>query len=167
MPARTLRGVAIAAGLAAALIATAPYAQGHGHRAHHGMHGGGQIEHAIAQVKEQLALTSAQQILWDNAVAATKAARQAGRAELGRTRAVLKAEIAKPEPDLAALAAVADEAQAAHQAVRRQVRDEWLKLYATFSPAQKAVVRDQLANRLERFERFRERMHERFSGRQG
>jgi hypothetical protein len=42
------------------------------------------------------------------------------------------------------------------------VRDQWLRLYATFSPTQKAVVRDALLKKMERHERFRERMRERF-----
>ena len=125
---------------------------------------GGHIEHIIAHVKDRLALDTSQQALFDAAVASTHAARQAGRAEIGKLRAALKAELAKPEPDLAALAALSDAAQANGQTLRRQVRDEWLRLYATFSPTQKAVVRDMLVQRLERHERFRERMRERLGG---
>ena len=77
----------------------------------------------------------------------------------------MKAELAKAEPDLAAVAVLADTAQAAGQSLRNQVRAEWLKLYATFSPSQKLVVRDQLAKRMERFERFHERMAARFGPR--
>ncbi len=107
----------------------------------------------IAQVKDKLALNSSQQVMWDNAIASTKSARQAGRAERERVHAAMKAEIAKAEPDLAAVAALADQAQAAGQSLRHQVRDEWLKLYATFTPTQKQVVRDELAKRMERFEK--------------
>ncbi len=71
------------------------------------------------------------------------------------------------ESDLAAVAAVADDAQSKGQALRGQVRDEWLKVYATFTPAQKLVVRDALAKRMERFETFRSKMKERFGGKQG
>ena len=78
----------------------------------------------------------------------------------------MKAELAKAEPDLAAVAALADQAQANGQSLRQQVRDEWLKLYATFTPTQKQVVRDELTKRMERFEDFRAKMKERFD-RQG
>ena len=148
-----------------ALGASMANAQDH----HHGHHRGGPqgmgVEGVIAHAKERLGLDSSQQVLWDNAVAATKAAREAGRAEHQRLHAAARAELAKAEPDLAALAATMDQARSAGQAVRGQVRNEWLKLYATFSPAQKQVVRDELTHRLDRFENFRAKMSERFGNR--
>lgn len=155
-------GLVGAATLVFAAFGAAAHAHGPGMQGHRGG-----IERAIAQVKDKLALDTSQQVLWDNAVAATKAARQAGRAEREKLHAAMKAELAKPEPDLAAVAASADAAQATGQGLRRQVQGEWLKLYATFTPAQKLVVRDQLVKRIERFERFRERMAERFGGTHG
>ena len=155
--------VAVAATLFAVTGAVA-YAQGpHGH---HGRHGA-QVEQVIAQVKDKLALNSSQQVMWDNAMASTKAARQAGRGERERLHVAMKAELAKPEPDLAAAAAIADQAQANGQALRNQVRGEWLNLYGTFTPSQKQVVRDELAKRMERFENFRAKMIERFGDRKG
>jgi len=155
--------IAVAAALFATAGATA-YAQGP--HAHHGRHGA-QVEQVIAQVKDRLSLDSSQQVMWDNAIASTKAARQTGRAEHERVHAAMKAELAKPEPDLAAVATLADQAQATGQSLRHQVRDEWLKLYATFTPTQKQVVREELTKRIERFERFRAKMKERFGDRQG
>ena len=55
---------------------------------------------------------------------------------------------------------------AARSVAAPPVRDEWLKLYATFTPTQKQVVRDELNKRMERFENFRAKMKERFD-RQG
>jgi hypothetical protein len=148
-------------------LGSAAYAQGHeGHHRGHQGHGMA-VEQVIAQVKDRLALDSSQQLMFDNAVAATKAARQAGRAEMHRMADTLRAELAKAEPDLAAVAAAADAAQSNGQAVRKSVREQWLRLYATFSPSQKAVVRDVLAQRLERHEKMRAKMRERFSGGQG
>jgi protein CpxP len=148
-----------------AIAASMAQAQGpHGHHGHRGKHGM-DVERIIAQVKERLALDTSQQVLWENARSATKAAREAGRAERERLHAAARAELAKAEPDLAALAAAMDQAQAAGQAVRQQVRGEWLKLYATFSAAQKQVVRDELGKRLERMETFRAKMKERFGNR--
>jgi len=124
--------------------------------AHMGHRGPGHIEAVIAQLKGQLNLNTSQQVLWDNALAATKAAREQGRTLHGKLHAAAQAELANAEPDLAAMATIMDDAQAQGHALRKQVRDEWLKLYATFSPAQKTVVRDALRAKLERFERFRQ-----------
>jgi Spy/CpxP family protein refolding chaperone len=154
------------AAIAAMLVAsTGAFAQGHGPRGHghHAHHGGpgGQIEQVIARLQSELALNSGQQVMFDNAVAAAKAAREAGRGEFQRVREAMRAELAKAEPDFAAVAAIADQAQANGQAARRQVRDEFLKLYATFTPAQKQVVKDAFNERMARFEKFREKMKER------
>lgn len=156
--------VAVAAAALFAVTGAVAYAQGP--QGLHGRHGA-QVEQVIAQVKDKLALNSSQQVMWDNAMASTKAARQAGRGERERLHAAMKAELAKPEPDLAAAAAIADQAQANGQALRNQVRGEWLNLYATFTPSQKQVVRDELAKRMERFENFRAKMQERFGDRKG
>ena len=69
--------VAVAAGFFA-LGASLAGAQGHHHERHHrgGAHGL-EVTGVIAQVKERLALDSSQQVLWDRAVDATKAAREA------------------------------------------------------------------------------------------
>ena len=75
--------------------------------------------------------------------------------------------MAKSEPDLAAVAAVSDNAQAQGQALRKSVRAQWLALYATFSPDQKAVVRQMVQDRMAKGESFREKMKERFHGRPG
>ena len=165
--AQTLRrGPLVLAAALFLLAGAAAFAQSpHGHPGHHGRHAG-HVEQVIAQVKDKLALNSSQQVMWDNAIASTKAARESGRVERERIHAAIKAEVAKPEPDLAAMSALADQAQAQGHAARNQVRDQWLALYATFTPAQKTVVRDELAKRIERMEGFRAKMKERFD-RQG
>lgn len=132
-----------------------------------GMHGpggphGAPIEAAIAHVKDKLALNADQQQMFDSAVAQTRLAREAGRAEMTRVRDAMKAELAKPEPDLAAVAAIADDARAKGQAERLKVRGTWLNLYGTFTVAQKQVVRDHLLQRLARHEAWREKMKARF-----
>lgn len=129
-------------------------------------HGAGFFgEHMAAMLedaKARLALDTSQQLLWDNALALSKAARESGRALHQKVGEAMRAELAKAEPDLAAAAAIADDAQAQGQALRRQVRDEWLKLYATFNAQQKAVVRELLQQRMARAEEFRYRMRDRF-----
>lgn len=163
------RAAVLASAFALAVGSSAAFAQpgpgfGHGRGPGPGFGPGAHIEGVLAQVKTQLALNSSQQQMWDNAVAFTKQARQSGFALMQPVRAAMQAELAKPEPDLAAVAALADDAQAKGQALRKQVRDEWLKVYATFTPQQKAVVRDALAARVQRHEQMAERFRQRAGG---
>ena len=130
-----------------------------GHRAPMSGAGEQMIGHLIAKAKAKLNLNTSQQVLFDAAVAQGKAAREAGRALHQKVKDAMRAELAKAEPNLAAAAAIADDAGQQGRALRQQVRGEWLKLYATFSPDQKAVVRDLLQKRMDRMEAFRERMH--------
>ena len=76
----------------------------------------------------------------------------------------MNAELAKAEPDLAAVASVADDVQASNSALRKQVRSTWLALYATFTPDQKAIVRDALKQRIAQMESFRQKMQQRRGG---
>ncbi len=135
----------------------------HGHP-HGGGAGGPDFVHVFAAVKSQLNLNTSQQAMWDAAVEQGKAARQAGRANFDKVRTAMSAELAKSEPDLAAVAAAADDAQAANTALRKQIRSQWLTLYATFSPEQKAVVKNAIAERVARMEAFRAKMRERRGG---
>jgi periplasmic protein CpxP/Spy len=158
------RRAALASALFLAVGTTAYAGSGHGPHGHgHGARGEG-VHAVIAQVRAQLNLNTQQQLAFDNAVAASKAARQNGRSERETVHAAMQAELAKPAPDLRAVAAAADQAQAANQAARRQVREQWLALYDTFTPEQKLVVRDALAKRAQRMEAFRDSMRERFGG---
>lgn len=129
------------------------------------MHGpgydGGDVAAAIAHAKSLLSLDTSQQTMWDSAVAASKSARTTIRANRDNVRAVLNTELAKPEPDLAAVAAAADHAQTQAIALRHQARAAWLSLYGTFTPDQKAVVKTQIQNRLARIDRWHAKMLER------
>jgi len=162
--------LAAAAALALSLAATAGNAQPAAAAvpgapavpAMHGMHGGFDVmPRMLERVKERLNLNTSQQTMWDAVVAQGKAAREAGRANRRSVKDALEAELAKAEPDLAAVAAAADGVEQQNRALRRQVRDQWLALYATFSPEQKAVVRDLLQRKLARAESFHQRMRER------
>jgi Spy/CpxP family protein refolding chaperone len=128
----------------------------------HGPGGGGEmIGHLIAHAKAQLNLNTMQQELFDRAVASSKAAREKGRELRQTVRDATQAELAKAEPDLAAVAAAADAAADEGRALRKSIRNEWLALYSQFSPEQKAIVRDLLQQRMARAESFRQRMRER------
>jgi Spy/CpxP family protein refolding chaperone len=163
----TRRAIAAAsAALAFAFGGSALAQPAHGHGPHGMGADGGDVMlgHLITQAQAQLKLNTSQSGMFDAAVAQTKAARESGRALHQKVKDALTAELAKSEPDLAAVAAVADGVQQQGTALRHQVRDAWLQLYATFSPEQKAVVRDLMQQHLARMESFRQKIKDRISG---
>ena len=153
----------IAAVAAAALIGVSGVAAAQMHHGHGGP-AGGDFLMGIAALKGQLNLNTSQQTMWDNAVAASRAARDAGRAAQQKVHDTLSAELSKAEPDLAAVAAASDAARDGAAAQHRQVRDAWLALYATFTPDQKTIVKHSLQEKLTRMEQFREKMRQRHAG---
>ncbi len=166
---RRMRIAAVAAAALALALGGAAMAQP-GPMGHHGPGMGAgpdMLPQLIAHAKDKLNLNTSQQTQFDAVVAESKAAMQTGRGNLQRVKDALAGEIAKTEPNLAAVAAVADDVQAQNQALRRQVRDQWLALYDTFSPEQKAVVKQMIQNRMARAEKFREKMREHMLERQG
>lgn len=118
----------------------------------------------LEAVKAQLNLNTSQQQQWDNAVTQGKTARDAARANFGTLKSAMQAELAKTEPDFSAVAAVADDVEQKNSALRKQARNAWLALYATFTPEQKAVARDAIKAKLNRMEHFRARLRERLGG---
>src|SRR5215470_10031366 len=64
--------------------------------------------HMLAALKGQLNLYTSQQLQWDNAVVQAKAAHEAARTAHDQLKAAMQAELAKPEPDLASMATLAD-----------------------------------------------------------
>jgi Spy/CpxP family protein refolding chaperone len=166
---------AAATALALSLVAATGFAQpgagpaagGPGfHHRHGGAGAGDMIPQLLERAKAKLNLNTSQQQMWDNAVAQGKATRGTIRANRLKIHDSLVAELAKTEPDLAAVAAVADGVRQQNLALHTQARGPWLALYATFSPEQKAVVREMLQAKLARAEAFRQRMQDRF-GRTG
>jgi periplasmic protein CpxP/Spy len=126
-------------------------------------HGHGDPLAMIAALKDKLNLNTAQQQQWDSVVAQAQAARQAAHAGFDQLKTTTQAELAKAEPDLAALAAQADAIHQQNATVRKSVRDGWLALYATFSAEQKGVVRDAIVAKVARIEQFRAQMKERLT----
>ncbi len=152
----------LAALIAIGLSGVAFYAWG---EPHHGtpLHAFGDPFAAIAAVKGQLALNDAQQQQWDGAVVQSKAAHQTARGNFAQLKTAAQAELAKPAPDLAALAALADDVQQQNIAARKAARDAWLALYSTFTPAQKTIVRDAIQAKLDRLASFRAHLRERLA----
>ena len=114
----------------------------------------------LGKAKSDLQLNTSQQLQWDAVVAQTKAAHDAGRTDFEQLKTALQAELAKAEPDFAALATLADGVRDRHAALHKQTRNTWLALYATFTPDQKAVARDTIRAGIERM-RERRAMHHR------
>ncbi len=93
------------------------------------------IGHLIAHAKAELNLNTMQQQMFDAAVANSKAGPRNGPCAAPKVRDTLQAELAKPEPNLAAVAAAADAARSEGRAARgKAIRDEWLALYETVQP---------------------------------
>jgi Spy/CpxP family protein refolding chaperone len=155
----TKRFAVLAASAFISLSGAAAFAQA-GPRGHHA----GDASFGIAALKGQLNLNTSQQTMWDGAVAQTKAARDTGRANMQKIQDAMTAELAKAEPNLAAVAATADDVQASNSALRKQARNTWLAVYATFTPDQKAIVRDALKQRMARMETVRQKMLQRQGG---
>jgi Spy/CpxP family protein refolding chaperone len=165
---RTIAGVAAFA-LATAFGSYAAFAQpAGGPHSHHGMAGPDEmIGHLIASAKPQLNLNTSQQSMFDTAVADSKVAFQSGQALRQKIHDTLQAELAKTEPDLAAVATAADAAMDQGRTQRKTIRAEWLALYATFTPDQKAVVKDLLQKHMAQADSFREKMREHFKSSHG
>jgi len=162
LPAARKTLIAAAVGLALAVGGAIAFAQPAGP---HGKHGGGSFDMMIPKMLEQakasLNLNTQQQAMWDSITAQGKGTREKAWANRQQVKDVLNAELAKPEPDLAAVAAAADSAEQANRAARIAVRNQWLQLYATFSPEQKGIVRNLLQQKLQRMEAFGAKMRER------
>ena len=165
----TVRRIALAAtaALALSLAATPGMAQPAGGMMHGGpgMHGGAGFEMMLPQILERakasLNLNTSQQVTWDGLVTQSKAAHVAARASRQTIKDALVAELAKPEPVLSNVAAVADGVEQTNRAAHVALRNQWLAFYANFSPEQKAVVRDLLQKRLAKMEAAHEGMIER------
>jgi len=104
----------------------------------------------LQKIESQLNLNTSQQQQWDAVVAQSKAARATARASFAQVKSALQTELAKSEPDFAAVAALGDGARQQNEALRKQTRDAWLGLYATFTPEQKALARDAIKAGLDR-----------------
>ncbi len=118
----------------------------------------------LQRIQAKLNLNTSQQQQFDAAVAQSKAAHQAMRANFQQLKTATQAELAKAAPDLAALATLSDQVQQQNIPTRQQARAAWLALYATFSAEQKATVRDAITARMARMEAFRQHMHDHLPG---
>jgi periplasmic protein CpxP/Spy len=157
---RAARATLLAAALAVAVSGTTAFAQTNdagsapaAHSKH--MHGGDPLVGTLMHLRGQLGLDSSQQTAWDNAVAQAKSARAQGATLRQGVKSTYQAEIAKDQPDMAAVATAADAAQSQGQALRKTVRDAWLNVYANLNGTQKAMVATALREREAKMEAWR------------
>jgi hypothetical protein len=108
--------------------------------------GAGPWRHSL---ERSLKLTPEQKEQYDLAVGATK------RLMLGLTMAAMEAkerlaaELAKSRPDFRSLENLHDEVMENSKTLRREAREEWMKLYAMLDQAQVAELRDFLQRRVD------------------
>jgi hypothetical protein len=101
------------------------------------------------RLERQLRLTPEQKEQYEMAVGATK------RLMLGLTLAALQAkerlatELAKPRPDFGSLEGLQEEILGQSRTLRREARDEWVKLYGMLDEQQVAELRDFLQRRID------------------
>src|ERR1700730_9983376 len=124
---RKLYALVFAAGFAG--LALTAWAQAPGH----GMHDPRAV---LQKIQEKLNLNTSQQQQWDAAVAQSKAAHDAIRANFQQLKAATQAELANSDPDLAALASLSDQLQQQNIAQRTQARAAWLAPFWPFSGRQ-------------------------------
>ena len=149
----------LGAGVALAQPAGGPHGPGAGEQ---------MIGHLIEQARAQLNLNTSQQMAFDTAVAHGKEAREKSRALHQNLKAKMQAELQNPAPNLAGIAAMADDVEQQTRTLRHQVRDEWLAFYTNSLVAeQKAIVADMTKKRMAHAETFRQRMREHFQQRFG
>lgn len=119
----------------------------------------------LGKVHDQLKLNPEQESAWKQAEEKSRETMKQMRDSHEKTRAAMKQELAKSEPDFAAIARIADETQESNLKARREARDLWLKLYAGLTPEQKTVARDFMRERMAMAERFRDKFKRRASER--
>lgn len=152
---RKIYALILAAGLTG--VAVQAWAQAPGH----GMHDPLAV---LPRIQSKLNLNTSQQQQLASAVAQSKTAHAAIRANFQQLKTATQAELAKAAPDLAALATLSDQLQQQNIAQRTQARAAWLALYATFSAEQITTARDAIVVRLARMEAFRQHMRDRHPG---
>ncbi|TAG06221.1 MAG: hypothetical protein EAZ43_01685 [Betaproteobacteria bacterium] len=129
-----------------------------------GHHGGAHFAKRLEAIKSQLNLNATQEAQFGVAKTATEAAMNAGKTARVNAAANAKAELAKADPDLGALLVARESAQDAAQAQRKAATAEWAKFLSLLSVEQKAVVKSQLLDRMQRAEAMREKMGQRAKG---
>ena len=103
----------------------------------------------LEKLEESLKLSPAQKVQYDVAVAATKRMLMATALIGLQMKERLQDEFAKPRPDLGALADLRESLVEQTKPLRREARDEWLKLYNMLNEDQIATLKEFLDTRFD------------------
>ena len=95
----------------------------------------------LDKLEQTLHLTPQQKAQYDVAVAATKRMLMTAAILALQVKQRLQQEFARPRPDLGALADLREAIVEQTKPLRREARDEWLKLYAMLDDEQVAVLK--------------------------
>lgn len=144
--------------IAALISATATFAAPV--QAHDRVHGHHWQEHAAKhweKLKADLKLNPAQDFAWQQIADKRAALHEEHRNNRMQLKEAMKNELAKPEPDFARIVQQKQQVEEKNMNARNELRDLQLKLYSSFNPEQKAVIRDVIKARMERMEQRRDK----------
>jgi hypothetical protein len=108
----------------------------------------------FGELEESLRLNPEQKAQFDTAVSASQRALLSVAFIGMQMKERIGTELAKPKPDLDAIARAQDEAIEQTRPAFREARVEWARLYALLDPAQVRIARDYVEQQLDRFERM-------------
>jgi hypothetical protein len=107
----------------------------------------------FGDLEQSLRLNAEQKAQFDIAVSATQRAFLSVALVGMQMKDRIGAELAKPRPDLDAIARLQEEAIEQTRPAFREAHVEWARLYAMLDPAQVRIARAAVEEQLERFER--------------
>jgi len=107
-------------------------------------------------LEKSLHLNPVQKAQFETAVAATQRALLSVGLAVLQMKGRIAEELAKPKPDLGALARAQDDVVEQSRPLFREARDEWARLYAMLDPDQVAATRAFVEEKLRRLERIGE-----------
>lgn len=121
----------------------------HGARHGHSGHGYSAMGIISPDIHDKLQLNPAQEQTWQEIEARAKVLRTQTRDERLKFKEAFRAELAKPELDLAKLSTLKESMQVSGQQARKDIEAQQLNFYASLSAQQKSVVKAALLERME------------------
>jgi Spy/CpxP family protein refolding chaperone len=158
---RHMNKLAIAAIAIFGLVGVAAAGMGH-----HGMHGGGMHRAGMHpgmifndKMHQQLNLTGEQETQWQALKAQHETIHKQMRDGHMQTRAAVKAEMDKAQPDLIAISNMMEAAQDKDIATKKAFHKDALKFYSNLSPDRQAIVVGEIKGMMGKMQGMREKMH--------
>lgn len=106
----------------------------------HAAHGGPGLEGALQFVRAKLSLTADQSAALDAILAGAKSQAKAARDSSKATVDQMRAELAKPQPNLRTLVQLQESLAPQREAIRKTVQAQLLDFYDTLNASQQATV---------------------------